>query len=109
MVPSGCLGIKTIKRTRRGASITRTFSAADFSSCQCPQILTTMYSQMLEHCEGAGQMDKMMEAMLEYSYVCIVSCNIPQAMKILEQAMALLDVKYRSHFHFCICNIFHKN
>lgn len=52
-----------------------------------------MFSQMLEHCEGAGQLDKMMEAMLEYTYVCIISCNIPQAMKILEQAMKLLDVK----------------
>lgn len=51
-----------------------------------------MYSQMLEHCQGAGQLDKMMDAMLEYSYVCIVSRNIPQAMKILEEALKLLEV-----------------
>lgn len=93
MVPSGCLGIKTIHRTRRGLSITRTFSGADFGACQCPQILTTMYTQMLEHCKGAGQMDKLMDAMLEYSYVCIVSCNVPQAMKILDEALDLLETK----------------
>lgn len=52
-----------------------------------------MYSQMLEHCEGAGQLDKLMDAMLEYSYVCIVSCNIPQAMKILDEALKLLEVR----------------
>lgn len=93
LVPSGCVAFKTIIRTRKALSVTRTFSASDFASCQCPQILTTMYSQMLEHCEGAGQMDKLMDALLEYAYVCIVSYNIPQAMKILQEALKLLQVK----------------
>lgn len=54
-VPSGWLGILTIKRVRKSISLTRTFSTADFSTCQCPLILNTMYTQMIEHCTGAGK------------------------------------------------------
>lgn len=93
MVGSGIFGAQTIYRMRHNVSITRTFSAADFSSCQCPLILNTMYSQMLEHCKGAGLLDKMMDVLLEYAYVCIVSCNIPQAMKILDEASACVEVE----------------
>lgn len=34
----------------------------------------------------------MMAAMLEYAYMCIISYNIPQAMKILEEATSEIDV-----------------
>lgn len=56
LVSSGIIGIITIRRVRKGVSITKTFSAIDFSTCQCPLILNTMYTKMLEHCKGAGKL-----------------------------------------------------
>lgn len=35
--------------------LTRTFSDFDFTNCECHLILTTAYSQMLEHCRGIGK------------------------------------------------------
>ncbi|KAF5300893.1 hypothetical protein FQR65_LT09056 [Abscondita terminalis] len=86
-----CLGVKRVYNLKHSLSLTRTFSYVDFSSCQCPLILNTMYTQMLEHCKGAGKTDKMLYAMLEYSYICIVSCNVPQAMRILEEAEVMVS------------------
>jgi len=34
---------------------TKTFSNVDFANCQCHLILTTVYAQMLEHCQGIGK------------------------------------------------------
>lgn len=33
-----------------------------------------------------------MDAMLEYAYLCIISYNIPQAIKILNRALTFLEV-----------------
>ncbi|KAF5292379.1 hypothetical protein FQA39_LY03413 [Lamprigera yunnana] len=85
-----------VNNIKRSISLTKTFSYADFTTCQCQAILNTMYTQMLKHCKGAGQLDKLMNAMLEYSYICITSHNIPQAMKILKEASDIvheLDAK----------------
>ncbi|KAK4883887.1 hypothetical protein RN001_000158 [Aquatica leii] len=85
-----CLEFGRVYSLKHSFSLTRTFSYADFTTCQCPLILNTMYTQMLEHCKGAGRVDKMMNAMLEYSYICIISCNVPQAIRILEDAQLIL-------------------
>lgn len=86
------IGYSTISRLRRSYSLTKTFSNADFTNCQCAQILNCMYSQMLEHCRGAGLVEKMMDTMLEYAYVCILTYNIPHAMKILDDATEFVKV-----------------
>lgn len=45
-----CLNI--FRKVRKS---TKTFSSVDFANCQCHLILTTVYTQMLEHCQGIGQ------------------------------------------------------
>lgn len=80
-------------KLRKYNNLTRTFSNADFTNCQCAQILNCMYSQMIEHCKGAGQMDKLLDLMLEYAYVCILTYNIPHAMKILDDATIFVKVR----------------
>lgn len=35
-----------------------TFSNVDFTNCQCHLILITVYTQMLEHCQGIGELIK---------------------------------------------------
>ncbi|KRT80176.1 hypothetical protein AMK59_7296 [Oryctes borbonicus] len=88
-----CVAVRTIKRLRFRNSLTKTFSYADFSNCQCPQILASMYNQLIEHCEGSDLKDKLMDAMLEYAYLCIMSYNIPQAIKILKRALIFLETQ----------------
>lgn len=55
MLKQNCIAVTTIKRLRFRNSLTKTFSYADFSNCQCPQILASMYNQLIEHCEGSGR------------------------------------------------------
>ncbi|XP_076268027.1 adenylate cyclase type 10-like [Rhynchophorus ferrugineus] len=85
------IGLRTIKKYQNDFNITRTFSDTDYSQCTCPLILTTMYVQMIEHCSGAGLIEKMMSAMIDFCYVCIESDNVPQALKILYEALSLLE------------------
>ncbi|KAL1513756.1 hypothetical protein ABEB36_003124 [Hypothenemus hampei] len=85
------IGFKTINRYKNDYIITKTFSDTDYSQCTCLLILNTMYSQMIEHCSGAGLVGKMMNAMIDFCYVCIESQNVPQALKILEEALDLLN------------------
>lgn len=109
MIDAG-MGFRTIKKYKNDYNITKAFSDADFSQCTCPLILTTMYTQMIEHCSGAGNVfhfslrisawnfalpglvEKMMNAMIDFCYVCIESQNVPQTLKILDEALDLLDV-----------------
>ncbi|KAI4466740.1 testicular soluble adenylyl cyclase [Holotrichia oblita] len=93
MLKQNCIAVTTIKRLRFRNSLTKTFSYADFSNCQCPQILASMYNQLIEHCEGSDLKDKLMDAMLEYAYLCIISYNIPQAIKILNRALTFLETQ----------------
>ncbi|EFN85820.1 Adenylate cyclase type 10 [Harpegnathos saltator] len=72
----------------------KTFSNVDFANCRCHLILTTVYSQMLEHCHGIGKKELMLTAILEFAEVCLTSYNIPQARSLLNEAENLL------------CNIF---
>nr|CAH7718092.1 unnamed protein product [Callosobruchus chinensis] len=85
------LGITTIKRLKDDINLPRSFSTTDFSQCTCLLILNTMYSQLIEHCKGAGMIEKVLSATVEYAYVCLQSKNVPQAVKVLEEALALLD------------------
>ncbi|KAH1007105.1 hypothetical protein HUJ04_004381 [Dendroctonus ponderosae] len=90
MIDAG-MGFRTIKKYKNDYNITKAFSDADFSQCTCQLILTTMYTQMIEHCSGAGLVEKMMNAMIDFCYVCIESQNVPQTLKILDEALDLLD------------------
>lgn len=49
------IGFQTVRRYKNDYNLTRTFSDADYSQCTCSLILTTMYTQMIEHCSGAGK------------------------------------------------------
>ncbi|XP_022909660.1 adenylate cyclase type 10-like [Onthophagus taurus] len=89
------LGMKIIKILRYRPSLTKTFSYADFTHCQCPQILSAMYYQLIQHCEGADIRSKLMDALLEYAYLCILSFNVPQALKILKRATNFLETTYK--------------
>lgn len=46
-----------------------------------------------------GLAEKIMSATIEYSYVCVECNNIPQAIRILEEALVLLDVSIQCCFH----------
>jgi adenylate cyclase 10 len=50
----------------------------------------------MEHCLGASELNKLIEAMLEYAYVCIVSRNIPLALRILSEALGQLRYKLKN-------------
>lgn len=86
--------LQRYRSLRHDAMLTRTFSTADFTNCQCKAILNTMYSQMMEHCNGAGYLEKLNDCMVEYAYLCILSFNIPQAMKVLEEALNFVKVRF---------------
>ncbi|XP_044263925.1 adenylate cyclase type 10-like isoform X1 [Tribolium madens] len=87
------LGITIIKRLKHSYSLTRAFSAEDFTDCQCQLILSTTYGQLIEHCMGANELNKVLDAMLEYAYISITTYNIPLAMKILIEALDVLREK----------------
>ncbi|XP_043469303.1 adenylate cyclase type 10-like [Leptopilina heterotoma] len=70
---------------------TRTFSQMDFSNCQCNMILLTVYSQMVDHCQGMGMKSKLLSAILEFTVVCISTCNIPQARKLVNEGELILE------------------
>ncbi|CAH1124471.1 unnamed protein product [Ceutorhynchus assimilis] len=85
------IGFRTINKYKDDYNITKTFSDADYSQCTCLLILNTMYTQMIEHCSGAGLVEKLMGAMIDFCYICIESQNVIQTLKILEEALDLLD------------------
>lgn len=92
-VYKGWFGFSIINKLKNSFSLTRAFSSEDFTDCQCNLILNTTYAQLVDHCRGAGDLTKMIDAMIEYSYICIISCNIPLAMKIMDEALDILSKK----------------
>ncbi|KAJ3648253.1 hypothetical protein Zmor_020070 [Zophobas morio] len=86
-------GFVMIKKLKDSYSLTKTFSSEDFTDCQCLLILSTTYSQLIEHCIGAGDINKVINAMLEYSYISITLCNLPLALQILEEAKHIVNKK----------------
>ncbi|KAG5893844.1 hypothetical protein JTB14_002570 [Gonioctena quinquepunctata] len=85
------IGFTTIRKLKDNYHLIRTFSNTDYTQCTCPLVLSSMYFQLIEHCKGAGLVEKIMNAIIEYSYVCIENKNIPQTIKVLEEAMVLLE------------------
>lgn len=55
MASSG-LGIATINKLKDNYNLVRTFSSYDYSQCTCSLILNTMYSTLIEHSKGAGDL-----------------------------------------------------
>ncbi|XP_039306665.1 adenylate cyclase type 10 isoform X1 [Solenopsis invicta] len=70
---------------------TKTFFNVDFANCQCHLILMTVYSQMLDHCQGIGKQDIILTAILEFVEICLASNNIPQAHRLLSDAETLVQ------------------
>ncbi|XP_037295199.1 adenylate cyclase type 10 isoform X2 [Manduca sexta] len=61
----------------------RSFSSLVVEHCECLSILLSVYCQIIDHCRGAGEYDKLFEAYLEYANVSIINLNIPQAIRLL--------------------------
>ncbi|KAJ3648251.1 hypothetical protein Zmor_020069 [Zophobas morio] len=80
-------GFRVINKLKESFSLTRGFSSEDFTDCQCLLILSTTYLQLIEHCTGAGDLPKLTDAMIEYSYISITLCNIPLALRTLDEAL----------------------
>ncbi|XP_011690793.1 PREDICTED: adenylate cyclase type 10-like [Wasmannia auropunctata] len=76
---------------------TKTFSNVDFANCQCHLILTTVYAQMLEHCQGIGKQDIILTAILEFVDICLASNNVPEAHRLLSDAEALLQQMFETN------------
>ncbi|XP_078052180.1 adenylate cyclase type 10 [Augochlora pura] len=77
-------------------SPTTTFSDTDFNNCQCDLILTTVYTQMLDHCRGIGKNDMTITAILEFADICLMNLNIPQARKLLVESETILGQLFQS-------------
>ncbi|XP_068895089.1 adenylate cyclase type 10-like isoform X2 [Tenebrio molitor] len=86
-------GITIINKLKNSFSLTRAFSSEDFTDCQCNLILATTYAQLIEHCNGAGELNKVIEAMMEYAFICIICSNIPLAIRVLNESLDVLKKK----------------
>ncbi|CAK9807130.1 Adenylate cyclase type 10 [Anthophora plagiata] len=76
---------------------TVTFSDADFSNCQCELILITVYTQILEHCRGIGKTEMTLIAILEFTEICLMTYNIPQARKLLTEGETILEELFKTN------------
>ncbi|CAG9856250.1 unnamed protein product [Phyllotreta striolata] len=85
------IGMKAVRKLKDNFNLVRSFSASDFSQCTCLQVLNTLYSDLIDHCKGAGHAEKILSVTAEYAYVCIENNNAPYAIKILEEALELLE------------------
>ncbi|XP_053691913.1 adenylate cyclase type 10-like [Sabethes cyaneus] len=56
----------------------------DFSHCRCHMILFSMYNEIVHHSQGAGMVEKHIEAQIELANICIKIANIPKAIQMLE-------------------------
>ncbi|KYB27283.1 Adenylate cyclase type 10-like Protein [Tribolium castaneum] len=86
-------GFSIINKLKNSFSLTKAFSSEDFTDCQCNLILSTTYAQLIEHCKGAGDLGKEIEALLEYAQICIIASNLPLAMSILDESLDVLREK----------------
>ncbi|XP_057665067.1 uncharacterized protein LOC130899276 [Diorhabda carinulata] len=85
------MGLTMIRKLKDNFYLMRTFSTINYSQCTCHLVLTTMYSQMIDHCKGAGLAEKILNVTVEYAYICIDNMNIPQAIRVLEEGLQLLE------------------
>ncbi|XP_022816749.1 adenylate cyclase type 10-like [Spodoptera litura] len=93
----------------------RSFSSMEIENCECLSILLCVYSQVLDHCRGASEFQKLYEAYLEYADLCInISINIPQAVRLLFEVESFIETEdfYPKNLNkkwvrdFCMANIF---
>ncbi|CAH0554598.1 unnamed protein product [Brassicogethes aeneus] len=70
---------------------TNSFSDFDFTDCKCLSILMSMYCEMLRHCKGIENVEKIFEVSIDYSYVCMESKNDVEAENSLKLALELLE------------------
>ncbi|XP_050456444.1 adenylate cyclase type 10-like [Cataglyphis hispanica] len=75
----------------------KTFSNVDFTNCQCHLILTTVYAQILDHCQGIGKPDMILMAILEFVEICLADNNVPQARRLLDDAEVVLQQIFETH------------
>ncbi|XP_063831003.1 uncharacterized protein LOC135080250 [Ostrinia nubilalis] len=75
----------------------RSFSSLEIASCECLSILLAVYNQMLDHCRGAGEYEKLFEAYMEYADVSIMNLNIPQAVRLLFEVEAFVKSDKINH------------
>ncbi|XP_063626702.1 adenylate cyclase type 10-like isoform X2 [Cydia splendana] len=75
----------------------RSFSSLDVANCECLSIALAAYVQLIVHCRGAGEHEKLFEAYLEYADLCVNS-NTPQALCLLNEAeTVIMSDEYWSH------------
>nr|XP_037873495.1 adenylate cyclase type 10 isoform X1 [Bombyx mori] len=79
------LEMKRLKRLRNKQMKkgVRSFSSVETNNCECLTILMTVYSQIIDHCRGAGEFNKLYEAYIEYVDINLISLNVPQAIRLL--------------------------
>lgn len=82
----GIINPKRLYEMKEQASLTRTFSMYDFSSCQCKLILNFMYGEVSKHYRFAGQYDQMVKALFAYSKSCLNLENTPEVFNVLNIA-----------------------
>ncbi|KAL6429124.1 hypothetical protein ACFW04_008123 [Cataglyphis niger] len=75
----------------------KTFSNVDFANCQCHLILTTVYAQILDHCQGIGKPDMILMAILEFVEICLADNNVPQARRLLDDAEVVLQQMFETY------------
>ncbi|XP_059059672.1 adenylate cyclase type 10-like [Achroia grisella] len=63
--------------------LVRSFSSLEIGNCECMAILLAVYCQMIDHCRGADEYEKLYEAYMEYADLCVINLNIPQAIRLL--------------------------
>ncbi|KAK9875515.1 hypothetical protein WA026_007906 [Henosepilachna vigintioctopunctata] len=80
-----------IMKASTNVSMVRTFSTIDFTFCECLQILSAYFRDMIIHCRGAGQHTKLYDNLQKYAYLCIYNRNISEAQTILKQAYPCIN------------------
>ncbi|CAH0553511.1 unnamed protein product [Brassicogethes aeneus] len=86
----GIIGIHTVRRLQKRDKLIRTFENNIFSQCQCHLILISVYAELIDHCKGADNLEKLMESSLKYAKLSIEIRNLPEAKLHLDHAMELL-------------------
>ncbi|XP_075981642.1 adenylate cyclase type 10-like [Anticarsia gemmatalis] len=72
----------------------RSFSSLDLENCECLSILLAVYPQLIDHCQGAADYEKLFEAYMEYADLCInINVNIPQGVRLLSDVEVFIKSK----------------
>ncbi|KAJ0174028.1 hypothetical protein K1T71_010174 [Dendrolimus kikuchii] len=84
----------------------RSFSSLETNECDCLSILLFVYTQIIDHCRGAGEEEKLFEAYMEYADLSILNINLPQAIRLLYEVENLVtnkpctnDKKHKNWMH----------